>query len=118
LAFKKATINYWWGSWTRNIFWCRAVAVVDLKSFDADTSNTLSTILHEEDFVHDVFSYRGNGWDCTKPFDQTIDASQQEKEEEHADSIWKKLRLQEFKRSLLVRTTWILQALKMSLYQG
>ncbi len=35
----------------------------------------------------------------TKPFDQTRDAAQQEEEGEHADSIWKKLRLQECKKS-------------------
>ncbi len=34
----------------------------------------------------------------TKPFDQTRDAAQQEEEEGHADSIWKKLSLQECKK--------------------
>ncbi len=34
-----------------------------------------------------------------KPFDQARDAAQQEEEEGRADSIWKKLRLQECKKS-------------------
>ncbi len=46
---------------------------------------------------------------CSRLFPQTKDAARQEEEEECADSIWKKLRLQEFKkRSLLVAPKWIL----------
>ncbi len=41
---------------------------------------------------------------CTKHFDQTRDAAQQEEEEECADSIWKKLRLREFKKSFASST--------------
>jgi hypothetical protein len=36
---------------------------------------------------------------CSKSFDQSKDATQQEEEEECADSIWKTLRLQECKKS-------------------
>ncbi len=42
--------------------------------------------------------------ECTKPFDETRDASQQEEEEEHTDSIWKKLRLKELKKGFTSST--------------